>query len=36
MFGNPENPVDIQELCVPGEVVVLEAQGMKGPQNPSC
>lgn len=32
MFGNPENPIDIQELCVPGEVVVLEAQGMKGPQ----
>lgn len=32
MFGNPIDPVDIEELCVPGEIVVLEAQGMKGPQ----
>jgi len=32
MFGKPTNPVPIEDLCKPGSVVVLEAQGMKGPQ----
>lgn len=32
MFGNPENAVPVEDLCIPGHVVVLEAQGLKGPQ----
>lgn len=32
MFGNPENAVPVADLCIPGHVVVLEAQGLKGPQ----
>ena len=32
MFGNPTEFVEIEDLCKPGEVTVLEAQGLKGPQ----
>lgn len=32
MFGNPKDPVPIEDLCTPGHIVVLEAQGLKGPQ----
>lgn len=32
MFGNPRDPVPVEDLCIPGHVVVLEAQGLKGPQ----
>lgn len=31
-FGNPENPVPVEDLCTPGHIIVLEAQGLKGPQ----
>lgn len=37
MFGNPDSVegqpvVRMEELCKPGEITVLEAQGLKGPQ----